>query len=179
MIGGCRTSGGFTSGGGWWNGVVWTVDVWITEMDGPTRDYWADLGWETPKLWRKCKSGGVVSLLPRGSLVSGDDSEDSEFNWSKSPRDLVLKGFTKSNWDCCKAERFSGTELALKGDLKIVEDCILGDFLRILSRLSTISGGSGSRWALVWIFLGATMLSFKTQVKKKSSTRYDNLWRVN
>ena len=52
-------------------------------------------------------------------------------------------------YDSCRAVRFSGTELALKGDLKTVEDCILGDFLRILSGLSTISGGSGSGWALV------------------------------
>ena len=49
----------------------------------------------------------------------------------------------------CRAARFLGTELALKGDLKIVEDLNLGDFLRMLSRLSTISGGSGSGWALV------------------------------
>ena len=41
-------------------------------------------------------------------------------------------------------QRFSRTELALKGDLKTVENSILGDFLRILSGLSTISGGSGS-----------------------------------
>ena len=40
---------------------------------------------------------------------------------------------------------FSGTELSLKGDLKTADNFILGDFLRILSRLSTISGGSGSR----------------------------------
>ena len=38
---------------------------------------------------------------------------------------------------------FSGTELALKGDLKTVEKFILEDFLRILFWLSTISGGSG------------------------------------
>ena len=48
----------------------------------------------------------------------------------------------------CRAARFSGTELALKGDLKTVENLILGDFLRILSGLSTISGGFGSEWAL-------------------------------
>ena len=52
-------------------------------------------------------------------------------------------------YDSCRVVRFSGTKLALKGDLKTVEDCILGDFLRILSGLSTISGGSGSGWALV------------------------------
>ena len=39
---------------------------------------------------------------------------------------------------------FSGTELALKGDLKTVDNFILGDFLRIPSGLSTTSGGSGS-----------------------------------
>ena len=41
-------------------------------------------------------------------------------------------------------ELFSGTELAVKGDLKTVEKLILGDFLRILSGLSTILGGSRS-----------------------------------
>ena len=49
----------------------------------------------------------------------------------------------------CKAVRFSGTELALKVDLKIVENLTLGEFLSILSGLSTISGGFGSEWALV------------------------------
>ena len=48
-------------------------------------------------------------------------------------------------YDSCRAARFLGTELALKGDLKIVENLILGDFLRILSRFSTSSGGFGSR----------------------------------
>ena len=43
----------------------------------------------------------------------------------------------------CRVARFLGTELALKGDLKIVDNLFLGDFLRILSGLSTISGGSG------------------------------------
>ena len=32
----------------------------------------------------------------------------------------------------------------IKGDLKTVENLILGDILRILSGLSTISGGFGS-----------------------------------
>ena len=41
----------------------------------------------------------------------------------------------------CRVARFPGTKLALKGDLKIVENLILGEFLRILSGLSTISGG--------------------------------------
>ena len=49
----------------------------------------------------------------------------------------------------CRAARFLGTELALKGDLKIVENLILEDFLRILSGLSTISGRFGSGWAIV------------------------------
>ena len=49
----------------------------------------------------------------------------------------------------CRAARFSGTESALKGDLKTIENLILRDFLRILSGLSTISGGSGSGWDLV------------------------------
>ena len=49
----------------------------------------------------------------------------------------------------CRAARFSGTKLALKGDLQTVDNLILGYFLRILSILSTISGGSGSGWALV------------------------------
>ena len=31
----------------------------------------------------------------------------------------------------CRATRFSGIELALKGDLKTVDNLILGDFLRI------------------------------------------------
>ena len=44
----------------------------------------------------------------------------------------------------CRAARFSRTELALKGDLKRVENLILGDFIRILSGSSTISGGLGS-----------------------------------
>ena len=52
-------------------------------------------------------------------------------------------------YDSCRAARFSGTELALKGDLKTVDNLILGDLQRILSRLSTNSGGSGSGWALV------------------------------
>ena len=94
-------------------------------------------------MWRKCKSGGVVSLLPGCSLIYGDESEDSESNWSKSSSDLVLNGFLKSTCDCCRATRFSRTELALKGDLKTVEDLILGDFLRIISGFSTISRGSG------------------------------------
>ena len=98
---------------------------------------------------RKCKSGGVDFLSPRGPLVSRDESEGSEPSCSKSPNDLVLNGFNKSICDSCRAERFAGIELALKGDLKLVENCILGDFLRILSGLSTISGGSGSGWALV------------------------------
>ena len=98
---------------------------------------------------RKCKSGGVVSLLPGCSLVSGDESEDSESNWIISSNDLVLNGFTKSACGCCRAERFSGTELALKGDLKTVNNLTLGDFQRILFELSTISGGLGSKWALV------------------------------
>ena len=45
-------------------------------------------------------------------------------------------------YDSCRAARFSGIELALKGDLKTIEKFILGDFLRILSGLSTISGES-------------------------------------
>ena len=49
----------------------------------------------------------------------------------------------------CRAARFSETELALKGDLKTIEDFMLGDFLRIISGLSTILGGSRSGWALV------------------------------
>ena len=49
----------------------------------------------------------------------------------------------------CRAARFSGTELALKGDLKTIDNLILGDFLRIPSGLSTTSSGLGSRWALV------------------------------
>ena len=43
MIGGCGKNGGFTGGGWkkggvWWNGVVGTVGVWVTEVDGPARD---------------------------------------------------------------------------------------------------------------------------------------------
>ena len=76
--------------------------------------------------------------------MSGDDSEDSESNCSKSPRDLVLNGFLKSTCDRCRAARFSGTELALKGDLKTVENFFLEDFLSILSGLSTSSSGFGS-----------------------------------
>ena len=161
------TRGGLTKGKVGWSGVVWTVNGGWAEVDGPGVDCWDDLGWETPKLWRKCKSGGVVSMLPRCSLVSGDESEDLESNWSKSPSDLVLKGFTKSTCDFCRAERFSGTELALKGDMKTVDNLFLGDFLRILSGLSTISGGLGSGWALVWIFLGATMLCFSDPTKQE------------
>ena len=55
----------------------------------------------------------------------------------------------KSSCDSYRAVRFSGTELALKGDLKTIEDLILEDFLRILSGLSTISGELGSGWALM------------------------------
>ena len=49
----------------------------------------------------------------------------------------------------CRAARFLGTELSLKGDLKTVENLILGDFLRMISGLSIILGGLGSGWALV------------------------------
>ena len=34
-------------------------------------------------------------------------------------------------YDFCRAARFLGTELALRGDLKIVDNFVLGDFLRI------------------------------------------------
>ena len=44
---------------------------------------------------------------------------------------VELQGFQELNW-------------LFKGDLKIVDNLILGDFLRILSGLSTISGGFGS-----------------------------------
>ena len=73
--------GGFTRGSVGWSGVVWTVDERWTEVDGTTVDCWADLGWETPKLERKCESGGVVSLLLGCSLISGDESEDSKYSY--------------------------------------------------------------------------------------------------
>ena len=49
----------------------------------------------------------------------------------------------------CGAAIFSETDLALRGDLKTVDNLILGDFQRILSGSSTILGGLGSGWALV------------------------------
>ena len=69
--------GGLTSGEFGWSGVVWTVDEWCTEVDGTAADCWADFGWETPRLKRKCGSGGVHSLSGY-SLVSGDESEESK-----------------------------------------------------------------------------------------------------
>ena len=147
----------------WWG---WIHERW-TEADGTAIGPWADLGWETPRVCKKCKSRGVDSLFPRVSLVSGDERVGSGSNWSKSPNDLVLNGFNKSICDSWRAERFSGAELALRGGLKIVEDCILGDFLRILSGLSTISGGSGSGWALVWILLGATMFMWLDPIRTR------------
>ena len=165
--------GGFTRGGVGWSGVVWTVDVGWTDVDVPGIDCWADLGWETPELRRKCKSSGVVSLLLGCSLCSGDKSEDSESIWIISSSDLVLKGFLKSTCDWCRAARFLGSELALKGDLKIVENLILGNSLSILLGFSAISGGFGSGKALVWIFLGATMLCFSNLANKKS---FNQVW---
>ena len=49
----------------------------------------------------------------------------------------------------CRAARFSGTKIARKGDLKTVDNLFLGDFLRIIFGLSTMSVGLGSGWALV------------------------------
>ena len=38
-----------------------------------------------------------------------------------------------------------------------------GDFLRMLSRLSTIAGGFGSEWDLVWILLESRVLDLISQ----------------
>lgn len=58
-----------------------------------------------------------------------------------------MKG--KSTWVSCRDVRFLGTELALKMGLTIVGFLGVEYFLRILSGLSTIARGFGSRWDLV------------------------------
>ena len=91
----------------------------------------------------------VQGLLPVESFGPLEVSECGVARWKLLALFRGESFYGPPPYISCGVARFSGTELALKDDLKTVDNLILGDFLRIPSRLSTTSGGLGSRWALV------------------------------
>ena len=96
--------------------------------------------------------------------------ESSKSSWSIPLSDLILGKLLKTGKSTrvsARATRFSGKELALSTGLTIVGFLASGDFLRILSGLSTISGGFGSGWLLVWILFEATVLYCWTHYLEK------------
>ena len=74
----------------------------------------------------------VQGLLPVESFGLLGVSECGVARWKKILAPKEVKYFmVPPPYDSCRAARFSGTELSLKGNLKIVDNLILGDFLRI------------------------------------------------
>ena len=81
-------------------------------------------------------SQSVQGLLPVDSFGLLGDSKCGVARWKMFLARKEVKCFmVPPPCVSCRAERFSGTELALKGDLKTTDNFILGYFLRIISGL--------------------------------------------